>query len=49
MKPEMLQSQFYILEEPKQAIIVDAAKSPEEIVNLICKTYKDINALGSKS
>lgn len=49
MKPEMLQSQFDILEEPKQAIIVDAAKSPEEIVNLICKTYKDITALGSKS
>ncbi len=35
MKLEMLQSQFDVLEEPKQAIIVDAAKSPEEIVNYI--------------
>ncbi|NEQ34970.1 MAG: gluconokinase [Okeania sp. SIO3I5] len=35
MKLEMLQSQFDILEEPKQAIIVDAGKSPEEIVNYI--------------
>jgi gluconokinase len=37
MKLEMLQSQFDILEKPKQAIIVDAAKSPEEIVNCIRK------------
>ncbi len=35
MKLEMLQSQFDVLEEPKQGIIVDAAKSPEEIVNYI--------------
>lgn len=37
MKFEMLQSQFDILEEPKQAIIIDAEKSPEEIVYSIRK------------
>lgn len=41
MKLEMLQSQFDVLEEPKEAVIVDAAKSPEEIVNYIRKNlYK---------
>lgn len=41
MKLEMLQSQFDALEEPEKAIVVDAAKSPEEIVNYIRKNlYK---------
>ncbi|MEM1172321.1 MAG: gluconokinase [Cyanobacteria bacterium P01_H01_bin.35] len=41
MKLEMLQSQFDILEEPKQAIIVDAVNSPEDIVYSIRKNlYK---------
>lgn len=38
MKVEMLKSQFDALEEPSQAIIVDASKSPEEIVKSIRKT-----------
>jgi gluconokinase len=37
MKLEMLQSQFDALEEPETAIIVDAAKSPEYIINYITK------------
>jgi len=35
MKPEMLKSQFEILEEPKDALVVDISKSPKEIVALI--------------
>ncbi|MGB3514777.1 MAG: gluconokinase [Microcoleaceae cyanobacterium] len=37
MKVEMLKSQFDVLEEPPQAIIIDAAKSPEDIVESIKK------------
>lgn len=32
MKPEMLQSQFAVLEEPQNAIVVDIALPPDEIV-----------------
>lgn len=35
MKPEMLQSQFATLEEPKTAFSVDIDQSPEEIVQQI--------------
>lgn len=35
MKVEMLKSQFDALEEPQQAIVIDAAKSPADIVNSI--------------
>ena len=35
MKVEMLKSQFDALEEPQQAIVIDAAKSPTDIVNSI--------------
>ena len=35
MKSQMLKSQFDALEEPEEAIIVDAAKSPTEILQLI--------------
>lgn len=38
MKVEMLKSQFDVLEEPLQAIIIDAAKSPEDIVKSIRKS-----------
>ncbi|MDJ0518006.1 MAG: gluconokinase [Trichodesmium sp. MO_231.B1] len=47
MKLEMLQSQFDVLEEPKQAIIVDAAKSPEEIVNDIIQKLCIVEFLDS--
>lgn len=35
MKPEMLKSQFEILEEPADAIIVDVVNSPDDIVRII--------------
>jgi gluconokinase len=35
MNPSLVESQFAILEEPEQAIIVDAAASPEDIVATI--------------
>jgi gluconokinase len=35
MKPEMLKSQFEILEEPDDALMVDISQTPEEIVKLI--------------
>lgn len=38
MKPEMLQSQFAALEEPKDAIVVDIASSEEQIVSTIRQT-----------
>ncbi len=47
MKLEMLQSQFDVLEEPKQAIIVDAAKSPEEIANYITQKLRIVEFLDS--
>jgi gluconokinase len=40
MKPEMLRSQFEILEEPKEALRVDVSKTPQEIVDLIRKEWK---------
>ena len=39
MKPAMLASQFAILEEPKDALIIDISKTPEEIVALIRKEW----------
>ena len=35
MKVEMLKSQFDALEEPEKAIVVDAAKYPDDIINFI--------------
>jgi len=35
MQPAMLRSQFEILEEPDDALVVDIDQSVEEIVNLI--------------
>jgi len=37
MKPNMLKSQFKILEEPNDALITDMARSPQEIVDTICR------------
>jgi len=39
MKPEMLASQFAILEEPTDALIVDISKTPKEIAAMICKEW----------
>ena len=36
MKTTMLESQFQTLEEPEDAITVDASENPETIVNEIC-------------
>lgn len=36
-KQNLLASQFATLEEPKDAIVVDASKSPEEMLAEICK------------
>jgi gluconokinase len=35
MKPDLLKSQFEILEEPKDALIVDASQTPAEIIRRI--------------
>jgi carbohydrate kinase (thermoresistant glucokinase family) len=35
MKPAMLQSQFEILEEPRDSLVVEIGKSPEEILESI--------------
>jgi gluconokinase len=35
MNPSLIESQFAILEEPEQALIVDAGASPEDIVAII--------------
>ena len=35
MNPDLLQSQFDTLEEPRDAIVVDIAAAPEAIVNEI--------------
>lgn len=43
MKVEMLKSQFDALEEPEQAIIIDAAKSAEDIINSIKKSLHKYN------
>jgi len=40
MKPEMLKSQFATLEEPRDAIIVDIALSPDEIVRRVLAELK---------
>jgi gluconate kinase len=37
MQATMLASQFEILEEPKDTLMVDITLSPEEIVQFICK------------
>jgi len=39
MKPEMLASQFAILEEPTDALIVDISKTQKEIAAMICKEW----------
>lgn len=40
MKPNMLKSQFEILEEPNNAITVDIIHAPDEIVQIVCKELK---------
>ena len=40
MKPEMLASQFALLEEPNDALKADISKTPKEIVALIRKASK---------
>jgi gluconokinase len=40
MNPELLQSQFDTLEEPRDAIVVDASTAPEAIVNEIRRRLK---------
>lgn len=40
MPPALLQSQFAILEEPKEAITVDIGKSPQEIVTQLLAEIK---------
>ena len=39
MKPGMLASQFEVLEEPNDALIIDIAQKPEEIIAIICKEW----------
>ena len=39
MKHGMLASQFDVLEEPSDALVVDIAKKPEEIIAIICKEW----------
>src|SRR5258706_16268851 len=41
MNPALLQSQFDTLEEPRDAIVVDVAAEPEEIVRRIRKEIKE--------
>jgi gluconate kinase len=38
MNPSVIESQFAILEEPSQAIVVEAARSPGDIVASIRKS-----------
>lgn len=40
MKPDLLKSQFEILEEPGQALVIDAAQTPEMIVRQIRQALK---------
>lgn len=37
MKPEMLQSQFDALEEPRDAVVLDAEMPPEEMIDRIIR------------
>jgi gluconokinase len=37
MKPEMLKSQFEILEDPADAVVVDVVGAPDEIVKIVCQ------------
>lgn len=39
MKPEMLRSQLDALEEPEDAIVLDAPMSPEEMIDTIMKIF----------
>jgi carbohydrate kinase (thermoresistant glucokinase family) len=40
MKPQMLQSQFDTLEEPKDSLVIDINNSPEKIIEIIIKTIR---------
>jgi carbohydrate kinase (thermoresistant glucokinase family) len=40
MKPAMLESQFEILEEPKDSLVIEIKRSPEEIMETILKTIQ---------
>lgn len=37
MKPELLDSQFAALEEPREALVVDIGRSPEELVDRVAR------------
>ncbi len=41
MKPEMLQSQFDVLEEPKDAIVLDVSMSLKEMIDTITKKFEE--------
>jgi len=41
MKPEMLQSQFDALEEPKHAIVLDVKMSVKDMIDTITKNMED--------
>lgn len=40
MKPELLDSQFEALEEPKEALVVDIGRSPEELVERLARELR---------
>lgn len=40
MPVQLLQSQFEALEEPREAVVIDIAHSPEEIVDIILKGFE---------
>lgn len=40
MKPELLDSQFEALEEPKEALVVDINRSPEELVERLARELR---------
>jgi carbohydrate kinase (thermoresistant glucokinase family) len=42
MQPKMLQSQFAALEEPENALVIDIAQRPEEIVGKIIAYLKEV-------
>lgn len=40
MKPDMIDSQFATLEEPGDALVIDIAQSPEQIVQILMETLR---------
>ncbi|MCX6872357.1 MAG: gluconokinase [Verrucomicrobia bacterium] len=49
MPPSLLDSQFAVLEEPREAIVVDVSGTPEEIVTEIINTLPGSLSPGSNS